>query len=252
MMLLLWKSCLYSFPICTFLSQRWRGRCAAHENQRLPLLSRFLNFIQSSIWPVFCALPTMTLPSVTVMWLDVSLLAGIWTHPRVFWAPQFWWPWNVSPAHKWNSFSSVWLRQNCWPVSGLSDTRQLWLCENSYSRWDPLPQVTQSWSYLTMDSCWPTVWQVRSQCDLHGKWYLSVILLAFLRSSRLNIFPHCLSPLWLCEMPVHTQVGHGVKDEPDLLLLLPSHPKCWDCIHRPPHLDLMGAGDSIYSSMNAR
>lgn len=58
-------------------------------------------------------------------------------------------------------------------------------------------------------------------------------------------------PLCLCEMPVHTQLGYGAKDEPELLILLPSHAKYWDYIRLPPHLDWTGARDRPHSSVNA-
>lgn len=58
------------------------------------------------------------------------------------------------------------------------------------------PQVIQSWSYPTVDGCWPTVWQVRSLWSVWEVVHTSVwSCLHFFGSSRLNIFPHCYSPL---------------------------------------------------------
>lgn len=183
MMSLLWK---------LFVCKQWQELCVACKDQRLVLLSGFLNFIQSCIWPVFCVLPTVTLPSVTVMWFDdillCSLLAGIWTHPRFFWAPQWWWP-------------STQVEQFLFCVCsgrlvGLS------VALTVMALWKQLmmraPQVIQSWSYPTVDGCWPTVWQVRSLWSVWEVVHTSVwSCLHFFGSSRLNIFPHCYSPLLL-------------------------------------------------------
>lgn len=108
-------------------------------------------------------------------------------------------------------------------------------CKAVTASWKQLKQMIRSQRYSARGACWPNVEQGRSQCDRRGKWHLSVHDLACM-SPIIEAECHPL-PLCPCEMPVPTQLGYGAKDEPELLILLPSYAKYWDCTRLPPHLD---------------
>lgn len=187
-----------------FVSQQWRGRCAALRTRDLLFPQAF--WISSrAVFGQCCArcVPwhcPLRLSCGLVASFFVPLLAGIWTHPRFFWAARLGWAWCVSPAHKWNCLFCVCSGS----IAGLSVAP---CCKTVTALWKQLKRMIQSQRYSTRGACWPNVEQGRSPCDRRGKWHLSVTWPASLRSLRLSVTPYhsvpvkCLFPPSLAVEP---------------------------------------------------